>query len=120
MKPFIEHTSFGSITVGGFTYDHDLLIHSDGTIEKRKKKLSKKIYGTSHTLSLDEANFIYEEGVQQIFIGSGQYGALHLSTEAKEMFRKKGVSVVLSDTSQAIGEYNNAKEPCIGLFHITC
>ena len=120
MKPFIKHTSFGSITVGDCNYDYDLLIRSNGNIEKRKKKLSKKIYGTSHTLSLEEAEFICEEGIQKIVIGCGQYGALNLSGEAKEMFRKKEVSLVLADTPYAIQEYNNSKEPCVGLFHITC
>ncbi|MEN8117551.1 MAG: MTH938/NDUFAF3 family protein [Bacteroidota bacterium] len=120
MKPFIHHTSFGSITIGNHTYDHDVLIRSDGHIEKRKKKLSKKVYGTSHTLSFDEAEFIYEEGVAKIIIGCGQHGALELSGEAKELFRKKHVSLILADTLHAVREYNNTEEPCVGLFHITC
>lgn len=120
MKPFIFHSSFGSITVGDHTYDRDLLIRSDGHIEKRKKKLSKQVYGTSHTLSIQEAEFIYEEGVPKIIIGCGQYGELHLSTEATKMFREKKVSLILADTPHAIQAYNDCTEPCIGLFHITC
>ena len=120
MKPIIKKTSFGSITVGDHDYDYDLLIRSNGNIEKRKKKLSKKIYGTSHTLSLEEALFIYEKGIQKIIIGCGQYGALYLSAEAKEMFQNREVSLVLEDTPHAILEYNNSKELCVGLFHITC
>jgi len=120
MKPFISDSSFGSITVEHQSYDHDLLIRSDGQIEKRKKKLSKAVYGTSHTLSIQEAEFIYEEGVAKIIIGCGQYGQLHLSAEAKKMFGEKKVSLVLAYTPQAVQAYNNCDEPCIGLFHITC
>ena len=120
MKPFINHTTFGSIIVGDKSYNHDVLIRSDGHIEKRKKKLSKKIYGTSHTLSLEEAEFIYEEGISKIIIGCGQYGAMSLSDEAKGLFRRKHVSLILADTSHAIREFNKEEEPCIGLFHITC
>lgn len=120
MKPFIFHSSFGSITVGHKMYDHDLLIRSDGHIEKRKKKLSKQVYGTSHTLSIQEAEFIYEKSVRKIIIGCGQYGELHLSDEAEKMFREKGVSLVQANTPFAIQEYNKCIEPCIGLFHITC
>lgn len=120
MKPFIHYTSFGSITVGDHRYDHDILIRSNGHIEKRKKKLSKEVYGTSHTLSLDEAEFIYEDGVQKIIIGCGQYGALSLSGEAKDLFRRKQVSLILADTPHAVDEYNKAEEPCVGLFHVTC
>lgn len=54
----IEGTSFGNITIDGKTYDHDVVIRLDGNIVKRKKKLSKKLYGTSHMVSKDEAKFV--------------------------------------------------------------
>ena len=120
MKPFIHHTSFGSITIDDNTYDYDVLIRSNGQIEKRKKKLSKKIYGTSHTLSLDEAEYIYEHSIHKIIIGCGQYGALSLSHEAKDFFRQNDVSLILADTLHAIREYNSSEKPCVGLFHVTC
>ena len=47
---------------------------------KRKKKLSKKYYGTSHMLSKDEAKFVFESGCELI-LGSGQMGNVHLSPE---------------------------------------
>jgi hypothetical protein len=47
----IESTAFGTITIGGKTYNHDVAIRLSGEIVKRKKKLSKKYYGTSHVLS---------------------------------------------------------------------
>jgi hypothetical protein len=50
MKPKIDKTKFESITVNGNKYEHDLLIRLDGKVEKRKKKLSKDIYGTSHII----------------------------------------------------------------------
>src|SRR2546423_1428688 len=52
MKPRIDGTSFGSITVGGTVFEHDIIIRPDGAVKKRKKKLSKAIYGTSHMISL--------------------------------------------------------------------
>jgi len=119
MKPFISHTGFGEITAGDKTYYHDILIRPDGTIEKRKKKLSKKVYGTSHTLSAGEADYILEQGVP-VIIGSGQYGVLQLSEEAKKLFRENGCSVIIADTPAAILKYNKADAPCVGLFHVTC
>ena len=38
----IERTAFGSITIDGKTYDHDVIIRLSGEVVKRKKKLSKK------------------------------------------------------------------------------
>ena len=62
MKPKIDSTSFGSITVDGETFEYDILIRLNGQVEKREKALSKELYGTSHKVSLEEAKYIYEEG----------------------------------------------------------
>jgi hypothetical protein len=120
MKPTIEKTEFGSITVDGETYDHDLLIRLDGSVHKRKKKLSKELYGTSHTLSLPEAEFVYEAGAQRLIFGSGQYGYCQLSSEAEAYFREKRTEVMLLPTPEAIEKWNQADGKVIGLFHITC
>ena len=41
MKPRIDETEFGSITIEGTVFDHDVIIRPDGQVKKRKKKLSK-------------------------------------------------------------------------------
>ena len=41
----IESTTFGTITIDGKTYEHDVIIRLSGEVVKRKKKLSKKYYG---------------------------------------------------------------------------
>ena len=120
MEPIINKTSFGSITVVGVDYDHDIIIGLEGGIRKRKKKLSKAVYGTSHTISIDEAGYIYEEGAEGIIIGSGQYGIAELSVEAKSFFDKKNCRVELLATPDAMKEWNRATGKWIGLFHITC
>jgi len=63
----IESTTFGTITIDGKTYEHDVIIRLSGEVVKRKKKLSKKYYGTSHVLSKDEAKFIFERGASSSF-----------------------------------------------------
>jgi len=89
MKPKIDKTKFGSITIGGEKYEHDVLIRLNGRVEKRKKKLSKEIFGTSHIISLAEAEFVFEDGAAQIIIGGGQSGLVKLSEEAAAFFQKK-------------------------------
>ena len=120
MKIKTEATSFGSITIDGRKFDHDVLIRLDGTIQKRKKKLSKKIYGTSHKISSAEAEFIYEEGAQTLIVGAGQYDRVRLSAEAQEYFDGRGLEVVTMATPEAIKRWNEAQENTIGLFHVTC
>jgi len=120
MKPTIEKTDFGSITIDGDVYAHDVVIRPSGKIKKRKKKLSKAVYGTSHTLSLDEARDILKKGAKKLIIGTGQYGLLHLSEEATDYFRKKDCRVEMLPTPEAIRKWNESKGGVIGLFHVTC
>ena len=119
MNPAINNTSFGSITVDGESYDHDIII-LDGKVKKRKKKLSKAIYGTSHKISLDEIRYIYQDKSEGIVIGSGQYGIVKLSNEANKFLISKNCQVVLRPTPEAIQEWNKTEGKWIGLFHITC
>ena len=120
MKPKIEATTFGSITIEGQTFDHDVLINLNGKVKKRKKKLSKAVYGTSHTLSLDEAQYIFEHGTETLIIGTGQYGMLKLSNQADEYFAKENCLVTLLPTGEALKAWNTAEGNIIALFHVTC
>jgi hypothetical protein len=116
----IDSTAFGSITIDGETYSHDVIIRLSGKAEKRKKKLSKKIFGTSHTMSLDEAEFIYEKGADLLILGTGQYDNLRLSPEAAQFFQRKDCKVLVQSTPEAVSVFNRAKGHKIGLFHVTC
>jgi hypothetical protein len=89
-------------------------------VEKRKKKLSKAVYGTSHIVSLDEAKYIYEEGAERLLIGAGQQGLVKLSNEAAEYFQQSKCQVELLPTREAIQAWNKAAGAVIGLFHVTC
>ena len=120
IKPSIDGTEFGSITISGELYEHDVVIRLSGEVKKRKKKLSKAKYGTSHTVSLEEAKHIFEAGAKQLVLGSGQTGYVVLSGEAAEYFRKNGCTVQLLPTPQAIAAWNAAKGAVIGMFHVTC
>ena len=120
MKPAIQETGFGYITVKDEKIDHDILIRLSGEVKKRKKKLSKAIYGTSHTISLDEAKHIYEQGAERLIIGSGQQDQVRLSDEAEAYFQEHHCAVDLQPTPDAINAWNEAKGAVIGLFHVTC
>jgi hypothetical protein len=120
MKPYINGTSFGSITIDDEVINHDVVIRLSGEVKKRKKKLSKMIYGSSHTISYDEAKFVYEKGAEYVIIGAGQSGLVTLSKEAKDYFGKKKCEVILTPTPEAIQHWNKTKGPKIGIFHITC
>lgn len=120
MKPRIDRTKFGSITIEGELFEHDVVIQLDGQVKKRKKKLSKAIYGTSHIISLEEAIYIYQKGTARLIIGTGQQGMVKLSDEATDYFQRQQCPVELLPTPQAIRVWNEAAGAVIGLFHVTC
>ena len=120
MKPRINRTKFGSITIDGKTYNHDVLIKLNGEVVKRKKKLSKAVYGSSHTISLGEAEFIYEDDAERLILGAGQYGMANLSEAAKRFFKEQDCKVEVLPTPEAINAWNQSESETIGLFHITC
>ena len=60
----IDGTVFGAITIDGKTYEHDVVVRLSGEVVKRKKKLSKRFFGSSHMLSEDEGKFSVREGVR--------------------------------------------------------
>lgn len=120
MKPKINSTSFGSITVSEKTFENDILIRMSGQIEKRKKKLSKKVYGTSHKISLEEAEYIYEKGAEEIIIGTGQTGYVELSKKARKFFDEKDLKAKLLRTPEAIKLWNESEGNIIAMFHVTC
>ena len=120
MKPAIGDTGFGYISVEGSRIKHDIVIRLSGKIKKRKKKLSKALYGTSHIVSLEEAQHIYQKGAERLIIGSGQEGMVRLSEEAVEYLRRKKCRVNIQPTPKAIKYWNKVKGKIIGLFHVTC
>jgi hypothetical protein len=120
MKPKIDRTTFGSITIDSEVYERDMIIRLGGKVKKRKKKLSSAVYGTSHTISLDEAKHVYEQGAERLIIGAGHYGMVHLSDEAAAYFDKKQCQVDLLPMKKAVKAWNQAEGKVIGLFHVTC
>jgi hypothetical protein len=116
----IDATEFGAITVEGKTYGHDVIIRLSGKVEKRRKRLSKDKYGTSHILSKAEAKFVFEDGCDLLIVGAGQYGNLRLSSEASEYFHKKHCRVAVQPTPEAILTFNQSQEKKIALMHVTC
>ena len=120
MRPKIDDTWFGSITVEGKRYEHDVVIRLSGKVRKRKKQLSKAVFGTSHTLSLGEIEDLYRNKAQRLIIGTGQEDQVRLSEEAAGFLAEHDCQVELWPTPVAAQKWNDADGKTLGLFHITC
>jgi hypothetical protein len=122
MRRRITTTRFGSITVGGTVFRYDVIVRPDGRVKRRKKKLSKAVFGTSHTISRQEAKYVRKQarGADRLIVGSGQYGNVELSPDAAKYLKRKKCQVVLAPTPKAIDIWRKSKGRTIGLFHVTC
>jgi hypothetical protein len=120
MKPVIKHTKFGSITVENEEYYFDIVINKSGEVKKRDSSISKKIYGTSHKVSLEEIQMLYEDQICMVIFGNGQSGKMVVSQEALSFLKEKKCEVKIKKTPDAIEEWNKSNEATIGLFHVTC
>ncbi len=107
----IDATEFGAVTIDAKTYEHDVIIRLSGKVEKRRKRLSKEKYGTSHIVSKEEAKFVFEDGCEVLIVGAGQDGNVRLSPEASTYFDKK---------PEAIVSFNRSRDKKIALIHVTC
>jgi len=120
MRPKIDDTWFGSITVEGTRYEYDIIIRLSGKVRKRNKALSKAVYGTSHTISLAEIEELYRKKAERLIIGTGQEDQVRLSDEAAKFLASRGCEVDLWPTPKAIKRWNEAQGKVLGLFHCTC
>ena len=114
------HTGFGFVEIDGVTYTHDIVIHTDGTISKRKKKKSKGLKGEyGHTpLSGLELDFIAGENPDIIYIGTGQYGSLPLTSDAETLL--DNYKTIIKDTAGVISELAAEKRRYVAILHVTC
>lgn len=120
MRPKIDDTWFGSITVEGKRYENDIIIRLSGKVCKRRKTLSKAVHGTSHILSLAEIQDLHRKKAKRIIIGTGQEGQVSLSPEAADFLAKQGCEADLWPTPEAVQYWNEAEGKTLALFHITC
>ncbi|HTY90606.1 MAG TPA: hypothetical protein VMC84_05460 [Methanocella sp.] len=113
-------TGFGWVNVQGTTYEHDVVIHTDGSVTKRKKKASKALKGEyGHTpLSELELGFVTGEDPEVVYIGTGQYGDLPVTPEAQSFLSR--YSPVMKPTPSLLDRIEKENRRFIAILHVTC
>ncbi len=113
-----EAFSFGSISIDGFTYEHDVVIDR-GEVRKRKKKPSEKFRDAfGHTpLSIKEK--IPWKKFSRLVIGTGT-GALPVMEEVKSEARHRKINLVILPTVEAIEELRENPRETNAILHVTC
>jgi hypothetical protein len=110
--------SFGSITIDGVTYTHDVFIDR-GKIVKRKKKPSKKFRAEfGHTPVSIEEKIPWE--CRRLVIGTGNYGSLPVMDEVKREARRRKIELLIVPTDEAMLALAQEPEGTNALLHVTC
>jgi hypothetical protein len=113
-------TGFGWIEYDGVRFEHDIVIHIDRSITKRKKKLSKKRkMEFGHTpLSGDELVDLLRERPEVVYIGTGQYGDLPLTQDAVTLLAP--FATIVKPTPEILFQLEAEQRMFAAVLHVTC
>ena len=114
----IEGFSFGSITVDGVAYEHDVVIDHD-EIRKRKKKPSRRYRDRfGHTPLSTEEKIPWK--CQRLIVGTGAHGALPVMDDVKDEAKRRGVELMIAPTTDAIETLRDHPKGTNAILHVTC
>lgn len=119
----IEEYRFGSITIEGKTYNHDVEVRWGGAVLSWQRR-------ESHLIEVEDVKRTIEESPDTIVIGTGHSGVAKVTEAAQKEIQSRRIKLIIDLTEQAVKTFNvineeSAKEEgkqnkVIGLFHLTC
>jgi hypothetical protein len=113
-----ERFSFGSIDIDGTTYEHDVLIDR-GRVRKRRKGPSKPFRARFGHTPLSSAEEIPWK-CRRLVVGSGAQGRLPVMDDVTEQARRRGVTLVVLPTAEALEDLEQTQEDTNAILHVTC
>lgn len=110
----ISHYSFGSITIDGKKYEHDVIISLSG--------IKSWWRATSHNVSINDLDLILKEKPNLVIFGTGAAGVMKVASETEDYLEKQGIKLLIKKTGDAVKEYNlrQSEAGVVGAFHLTC
>lgn len=115
-KTWISSTKFGSITIDGRAYEHDVIVTWDGKVKAAETE-------TRHLIGEEELSKLILERPEIIVIGTGQSGCMEIAPEVAAFAEKKKLKVIGKPTPQAVKEFNElvrAGRRAVAYMHVTC
>ena len=109
--------SFGSISIDGVSYDHDVVIDR-GKVRKRKKKPSKRFREAfGHTPLSTEEEIPWN--CRRLVVGTGT-GALPVMKEVQAEAERRKIELLIVPTEQAIELLKQNPPQTNAILHVTC
>jgi hypothetical protein len=109
---------FGSITIDGETYNHDVVIDR-GKVVKRKKKPSRKFREEfGHTPVSIEEKLPWK--CRRLVIGTGSYGSLPVMDDVRREARRRKIELLIVPTHEAMLAVADDPKDTNAILHVTC
>lgn len=119
----IQEYRFGSITIDGKIYTHDIEVRRDSQILDWQR-------AESHIIDIEDVKRAVEQNPEVIVIGTGESGVAKITESAQNFIKEKGIELIADITGEAIKTFNilieesekeeGVQRKVIGLFHLTC
>ena len=133
----IKEYHFGSITIDGKTYNHDVEVSWTGEVLKWWRE-------ESHVINVEDVKRAVEQNPETIIIGTGEMGIAKVTEGVKKFIQERGIRLIIDKTEEAVKTFNiileeskledsnppttlppsgralGKPEKVIGLFHLTC
>jgi len=119
----INEYKFGSITIDGKTYNHDVEVRWTGEVLKWWRK-------EGHVFDVEDVERTVKQNPETIILGTGAYGLCEVTEECQNFLKEKGISLIIDKTEEAVKTFNiileeskpegERQNKVIGLFHLTC
>lgn len=129
----VEEYHFGSITIDGKTYEHDVEVRwtpHQKFGEDQACEVLKWWRKESHIIDIEDVKRAVEQKPDTIIIGTGESGVAEVTESAQNFITEKGIKLIIDITGEAIKTFNiineasaeeeGKKNRVIGLFHLTC
>ena len=107
----INSSTYGSITIDGVKYGHDVYILPSSKVEERE-------YG--HTFTKDQVEYVLKENPNVVVIGKGTSGLASLSGDARALLEKREVEVIEAYTPAIVDKFNKLTKTKKSCCHYSC
>lgn len=114
----LQRATFGSITIDGTTYDHDVVI--DGpVVQARDKRASRDMTDIIGHTPLSAGEPIPWD-CKRLLIGTGAHGMLPVMDDLMAEAQERGVELVMRPTPTLLQEYEHLPDDANAIIHVTC
>lgn len=130
----IDEYKFGSITIDGKEYKHDVEVRWTPYHAKLATGQAGEVLRwwrlEGHSVAIDDIERALAENPEVIVIGTGAEGCMQVPQDVQEAIRLRGIELIIDRMEEAVKTFNIINEESreeegrqkrvIGLFHLTC